>query len=54
MVRDLIKAGVGEDFALAALVASCPRPMDVPTWVNVIRDVAKVDSVGIPQLGGLV
>ena len=53
-MRDLVKAGVGEDFALATLVASCPRPMDVPTWVQVIKDVAKVDSLDIPQLGGLV
>lgn len=52
--RDLVKAGAGEDFALATLIASCPRPMDMPTLVEVIKDVAKVDSVGVPELGRLV
>lgn len=54
MVRDLIKAGTGEDFALATLLASCPKQMDLPTVVQVIKDVAKLDSLDIPQLGGLV
>jgi nitric oxide reductase NorQ protein len=52
--RDLVKVGAGEDFALATLVASCPKPMDLPTVVQVIKDVAKVDTLDIPQLGGLV
>ena len=52
--RDLVKADAGTDFALATLVASCPRQMDIPTLTQVIKDVAKVDNVGIPALGGLV
>lgn len=52
--RDIVKAGAGEDFALATLVASCPKPMDLPTVVQVSKDVAKVDTLDIPQLGGLV
>lgn len=52
--RDLVKANAGEDFALATLVASCPRQMDIPTLTKVISEVAKVDNVGIPELGSLV
>lgn len=52
--RDLVKANAGEDFALATLVASCPRQMDIPTLTKVITDVAKIDSIGIPELGSLV
>ena len=52
--RDLVKSNVGEDFALSTLIASCPRQMDIPTLTQVIKEVAKVDSVGVPSLGGLV
>lgn len=48
--RDLIKAGAGEDFALATLLASCPRPMDIPLVQEAIKDVAK-KKVTIPSLG---
>jgi hypothetical protein len=51
--RDLVKMGTGDDFALATLVASCPRPSDVELLRQAIKDVAKVD-VKIPSLGGLV
>lgn len=51
--RDLVKQGFGEDFALATLVASCPREMDRPALIDAIQMVAKTE-VGIPSLGGLV
>jgi hypothetical protein len=52
--RDIVKEGLGEDFALATLVASCPNPMDMPTLVDTIKSVAKIDSIGVPTLGSLV
>lgn len=51
--RDLCKEGFGEDFALATLVASCPREADRPYLIEAINMVAKTE-VGIPSLGGLV
>lgn len=51
--RDLIDAGVGVDFALATLVASCPREMDVPSLVDAIKHVTN-KKVALPTLGGLV
>lgn len=51
--RDLIKMGAGEDFALATLVAACPRPMDVENVREAIQQVAK-KNVKSPTLGGLV
>lgn len=51
--RDLIKMNVGQEFALATLVAACPRAQDIPEVIRVIKDVAKQD-VALPILGGLV
>lgn len=51
--RDLIKMKVGEDFALATLVASCPRVQDIPILINTIKSVAKKD-VSKPTLGKMV
>lgn len=51
--RDLVEIGAGEDFALATLVASCPREMDIPNLVAVIKAVAHKD-VALPTLGGMV
>lgn len=51
--RDLIEMEAGEKFALATLVASCPRDIDVPTIVEVIKKITNT-SVEVPKLGGLV
>ena len=51
--RDLILMKAGEKFALATLVASCPREIDIPTIVDVIKKVTNT-SVEVPKLGGLV
>lgn len=51
--RDLINMKAGEKFALATLVASCPREIDVPTIVEVIKKITNI-SVEVPKLGGLV
>lgn len=51
--RDLIKMNAGEDFALATLMASCPRQMDIENLRSAIEDVAK-KRVSLPSLGGLV
>ena len=51
--RDLINMQAGEKFALATLVASCPRDIDVPTIAEVIKKVTNA-SVEVPKLGGLV
>jgi nitric oxide reductase NorQ protein len=51
--RDLILMKAGENFALATLVASCPRDIDIPTIVDVIKKITNT-SVEVPKLGGLV
>lgn len=51
--RDLINMKAGENFALATLVASCPRDIDIPTIVDVIKKLTNI-SVEVPKLGGLV
>jgi hypothetical protein len=51
--RDLIDMKAGEKFALATLVASCPRDIDVPTIVDVIKKITNT-AVEVPKLGGLV
>lgn len=51
--RDLVAMKAGEKFALATLVASCPREIDVPTIVDVIKKATNI-SVEVPKLGGLV
>jgi nitric oxide reductase NorQ protein len=51
--RDLINMKAGEKFALATLVASCPRDIDIPTIVDVIKKISNT-SVEVPKLGGLV
>jgi len=51
--RDLIKMNAGEEFALATLVAACPRNEDIPDVISVIKDVAKQD-VALPALGGMI
>lgn len=48
--RDVIRAGLGEGFALSALVASCPRRDDVATLVEVASRVFGV-TVDVPRLG---
>jgi len=52
-VREIIDMGAGEEFALATLVASCPREIDIPNLVKVIKAVTNKD-VSLPTLGGLV
>lgn len=51
--RDLILMKAGEKFALATLVASCPRDIDIPTIVDVVKKITNI-SVEVPKLGGLV
>lgn len=51
--RDLVAMKAGEKFALATLVASCPREIDIPTIVDVIKKATNI-SVEVPRLGGLV
>ena len=51
--RDLINMGVGEEFALATLIASCPRQDDVIILREVIHAVTK-KKISAPALGGLV
>jgi nitric oxide reductase NorQ protein len=51
--RDLIDMHAGEDFALATLVAACPRQSDLENLRQAVQDVAK-KSINIPTLGGLV
>lgn len=51
--RDLINMNVGEDFALATLIASCPREDDTLILREVIHSLTK-KKVDVPSLGGLV
>lgn len=51
--RDLVKVGAGEDFALATLLSSCPRTLDVPFVQAAIKDVAK-KTINVPALGRIV
>jgi hypothetical protein len=51
--RDLIQMKAGEDFALSTLVASCPRPQDIPILLQAIKETAKKD-VSMPSLGKMV
>ena len=51
--RDLVVSGAGVDFALATLVAACPREIDIPNLVNAIKEVTG-KSVQVPRLGGMV
>lgn len=51
--KSMVDMGVGEDFALATLVASCPRQDDVLILREVIHAVTK-KKVSVPSLGGLV
>lgn len=51
--RDLIDIGAGEEFALATLVASCPRQMDIEELQKAIKDVAK-KNITVPTLGAAV
>lgn len=51
--RNLIDMGVGQEFALATLIASCPREMDIPNLVAAVKEVTGKE-VSLPTLGGLV
>ena len=51
--RDLIKMDTGIEFALATLVASCPRPEDIPEVLKVIQEASKM-TISLPALGKLV
>jgi nitric oxide reductase NorQ protein len=51
--RDLVDVGAGEKFALATLLASCPRKLDLPLVQAAIEDVSK-EKIAIPSLGRVV
>lgn len=51
--RNIIDAKLGEDFALSTLAAACPREMDLPQVVMVIKELSN-KNVKRPSLGTLV